>query len=159
MPCRARTIVQRHCALRASRPQLKRDPLGGCNASQSAMASLKKLQAVAHDIAHHAQSSLSWIHPHLGEACAEAGVLDTSVELLMSSCPRGLAVRKPLELALSSLREKFFEMLSTYGLSREDVSAVRLEFRFSPLPRDNFSCAVRSVITARTGRVYDRTLF
>ncbi len=97
---------------------------------QSAMASLKKLQAVAHDIAHHAQSSLSWIHPHLGEACAEAGVLDTSVELLMSSCPRGLAARKPLELALSSLREKFFEMLSTYGLSREDVRAVRLEFRF-----------------------------
>ncbi len=86
-------------------------------------------------------------------------MLDTSVELLMSSCPRGLAAPKPLELALSSLREKFFEMLSTYGLSREDVRAVRLEFRFSPLPRGNFSCAVRSVITARTGRVYDRTLF
>jgi len=138
VPWRARTSVQRHCALRARRRQLKRDPLGGCNALQSAMASLKKLQAVAHDIAHHAQSSLSWIHPHLGEACAEAGVLDTSVELLMSSRPRGLAARKPLELALSSLREKFFEMLSTYGLSREDVRAVRLEFRFSPLPRDKF---------------------
>ena len=30
MPWRARTIVQRHCALRASRPQLKREPLGRC---------------------------------------------------------------------------------------------------------------------------------
>ena len=29
MPWLARTIVQRHGALRASRPQLKRDPLGG----------------------------------------------------------------------------------------------------------------------------------
>jgi hypothetical protein len=26
---RARTVVQQHCALRARRPQLKRDPLGG----------------------------------------------------------------------------------------------------------------------------------
>ncbi len=29
MPRRARAIVQGHCALWASRPQLKRDPLGG----------------------------------------------------------------------------------------------------------------------------------
>ena len=123
------------------------------------MASLKKLQAVAHDIAHHAQSSLSWLHPHLGEACADAGVLDTSVELLTSPYPPGLAARKPLEAALVSLREKFLDLLTNYGLGPADVTAVRLEFRFSPPPRDNFSCAVRSVITARTGRVYDRTLF
>ena len=29
MRCRARTIVQLHCAVWASRPQLNRDPLGG----------------------------------------------------------------------------------------------------------------------------------
>ena len=123
------------------------------------MASLKKLQAVAHDIAHHAQSSLSWLHPHLGEACAEAGVLDASVELLTTPYPPGLAARKPLETALVSLREKFLDLLNNYGLGPGDVTAVRLEFRFNPQPRDNFSCSVRSVITARTGRVYDRTLY
>jgi hypothetical protein len=124
------------------------------------MGSLKKLQAVAHDIAHHAQSSLSFVHPHLGEACSEAGVLDVSIELLdVAPYPTGLSERAPLTLALGALHQRFLELLSRYDLSAADLSGARLEFRFKPERRDHYSCHVRSVLTAKSGRVYDRALF
>jgi hypothetical protein len=59
------------------------------------MASVNKtLRGVAHDIAHHAQDGLSWVHPHLFLACHDAGVTSAEFELLEKSpYPSGLSER------------------------------------------------------------------
>jgi hypothetical protein len=68
------------------------------------MASLKTLQSVAHDIAHHAQSSLGWLHPHLSQACRAAG--RTTVQIRLTDAdpyPQLLEPMEPLRLALLGL--------------------------------------------------------
>src|SRR6266516_1415231 len=97
------------------------------------MASLKPLNGVAHDIAHHAQSGLSWLHPHIGEMCRKAGVNKAVVEITESQpYPPGLERYKPLELALESLHKKLLEILQKQSLSLADVASLQLEFTFSP---------------------------
>lgn len=129
------------------------------------MASLKELQGVAHNIAHHSQSSMSWLHPHLGQACHLAGVSAAEVELLSAKpYPLGLPTHellpslKPLELALQGLQTKFWEILKQQGLCRADISSVRLEFHFGALPRDAYLCSVAAVITATTGKVFQQSV-
>lgn len=80
------------------------------------MSSLKQLQGVAHNIAHHSQSSLSWLHPHLGQACDHAGVTAADLELLAAQpYPSGLPTHellprlKPLEMVLQALQAKFWD--------------------------------------------------
>jgi hypothetical protein len=39
-------------------------------------------KALAYSMAHHSQSYLSYLHPHLGEACEAAGVGEITLDLL-----------------------------------------------------------------------------
>jgi len=121
------------------------------------MPSIKLLRSVAHNIAHHAQSCLSWLHPHMGEACRLASVTCADFELLTEQpYPSMLPRFEPLALALQGLQTKFWEILHLTGLPRESVQSVRLEFYFSPSRTDDYSCAVRAVITASDGKVFDK---
>jgi hypothetical protein len=121
--------------------------------------SLKNLQAVAHDLGHHAQSGLAYLFPHLGQVCLAAHTLEADVDLLAEQpYPSGLPQHGPLSLALASLRRRFFEILAKYDLEPDDVVAVQLHFMFPPAPRDHSIYAVRSSVTARSGRVYERAL-
>jgi hypothetical protein len=123
------------------------------------MTSLKNLQAVAHDIAHHAQSGLSWLHPHFGRACREASVLETSIDLLVQHpYPAGLPSHEPLALALTGLHQRFLDMLSRYHLREADVESAELHFAFKPDPRDDYSCLVRSVLRSGAGRTYEQVM-
>lgn len=122
----------------------------------TAMTSLKQLKGVAHDIAHHAQSGLSFVHPHLGQACRAAGVTSAWLDLLEERpYPEGLPVLRPLELALGALRDKFVQMAGSKGIPPSEVEAVRLEFTFPPSD-DNYSCSVGASITDRGGKSYQR---
>ena len=122
------------------------------------MASLKTLQGVAHNLCHHAQSGLSWLHPHLGRACRAAGVSTAGLDFLDERpYPPGLPPSEPLGKALSSLGCRFWEMVEHQGLSRESVQSVRLEFTFRDLSSD-YDCSVSAWVTSSRGRVYHRHL-
>jgi hypothetical protein len=121
--------------------------------------SFKGLAGVAHDIAHHAQSGLSYLYPHLGRACAEAGLLAVRVELLDSMpYPIGLRPYQPLATALQSLRDRLVEILALHGYDVEDVAAADLTFSFPAMPRDHSLFSVRARLTASTGRSYEQTV-
>lgn len=127
------------------------------------MASLKEPNGVAHNIAHHSQSSMSWLHPHLGQACQLAGVSAATLEFLEAQpYPTGLPTQellprlKPLKMALKGLQAKFWEILEQQALCRADVSSVRPEFDFWSSPVDAYSCSVSTVIMAANGKVFER---
>ena len=121
------------------------------------MATQRELLGIAHNIAHHAQSGLSWLHPHLAEACRFALVDAAEVELLdPQPYPLALPRRKPLEGALQDLQTRFWGMLELQGISRDSVQSVRLKFLLSPSRTDNYSCAVTAVITASNGKIFQK---
>jgi hypothetical protein len=121
--------------------------------------SLKDLQGVAHDVAHHAQSSLACLYPHLGRACQEAGLRNASVSLLQDDpYPSTLVRHEPLALAIGSLRRRFFEILASYGYVPSDVASVELSFTFPPSQGDGSIYAVQAIIKTPDGRIYERLL-
>jgi len=116
--------------------------------------SMKKLAAVAHDVGHHAQSALSWLHPHLGEAALAERRSVVSLDLAAPEpYPEAVAEYEPLRLALRGLREKYQEILAGYDLSASDVHSALLEFEF-PLAQDLHSCRVGVLLRAANGKQY-----
>lgn len=122
------------------------------------MAKVAVLNGVAHDIAHHAQSGLSWLYPHLGEACREAGATSTTVDLARPQpYPKGLPIREPLLLALGALRQTLASLLEKHGFSLGDLAEAELEFRFPEAYGDGSLYSVRSRLVCR-GRTFERYL-
>jgi hypothetical protein len=114
------------------------------------MSNLDRLNGVAHDIGHHAQSGLSWLYPHLGEACRDAGVLVAAVDLVHDApYPEDLPERRPLALALCAMRGKLASILERHGFALEDLVEARLEFTFPPGYGDYCSYQVRSTLVSR----------
>jgi len=117
------------------------------------MAKLKELGCVAHNLAHHSQSSLSWLHPHLAKACWKAGIEGVSFDLLPNNpYPPGLPDSKPLRLALASLRDWFLGQLDHLGHDRSTVRRAILTFRFRN--DDGFNSAVAATIETNAGKEY-----
>jgi hypothetical protein len=113
------------------------------------------MNGVTHDIAHHAQSGLSSLYPHLGEACRDAGVLTASVDLVDERpYPVGLPDKTPLVLALSSMRKTLAAILEKHGFSLADVTSAQLEFTFPSGYGDASLYSVRSTLVCR-GRTFE----
>ena len=116
------------------------------------------MNGVTHDIAHHAQSGLSWLYPHLGEACRDAGVLVTSVDLVDGQpYPRGLQYKEPLALALVSMRQMLAAILEKHGFDFTELTTAQLEFTFPTGYGDGSLYSVRSTLVYR-GRTFERLL-
>lgn len=121
------------------------------------MASLKPLKGVAYDIAHHAQSGLSYLHPHLGEMCREAGKTEATIDLMAkNSYPTELREYKPLKLAIGALKEKFAIILSKREMSLDFISELKLKFIF--YTADYSLCAVESTLVKTSGITYVHTV-
>ncbi len=121
------------------------------------MTRLDRLNGVAHDLGHHAQSGLSWLYPHLGRACQEAGVRAVALDLRSSSpYPSELRHHEPLAKALLALRQKFIEILAKHGQRIDDLSAACLEFGFPPGYGDGSLYAVICTLEAK-GRRFEHT--
>ena len=121
------------------------------------MSKLATLAGVAHDIGHHAQSGLAWLYPHLGQACASAGLLSVTIDLLSERPdPLGVPVQEPLGHALNALHLTFVDLLASYGFSPSDITAASLEFTFPPGYGDYSLYRVRSVLTSK-GRTFEFT--
>jgi hypothetical protein len=118
-----------------------------------AKASIKRLRGVAHNLAHHAQSGLSYLHPHLAEACKKAAIQSVSFDLLPESpYPSELASCEPLRLALVELREWFFGQLDHLGHDRSNLDHVFLAFEFRGA--DPYDSEVAAAIRTTTGKEY-----
>jgi hypothetical protein len=117
------------------------------------MSSQRALAGVAHDIAHHAGSGLSYVHPHLYPVCKAAGLREATIDLLAEApYPLGLPQAEPLRLSLIALRNKFFAILSANGFVPSDVAAVSLRFQFPLLGADGYTCQVGARLQSSHGR-------
>ena len=119
------------------------------------MGTLKKLKGVAYDVAHHAQSGLSFLHPHIGEACKEIGVSEATVRLLSENpYPENLPIKKPLQLAIGSLKNKYEEIMSKMELPLSSVKSLDIIVIFCN--SDNYTCSVKSIMETDTGKTYEQ---
>jgi hypothetical protein len=123
------------------------------------MTSARILAGVAHDLAHHTQSSLSWIHPHIEEGLREAGEFDTTFELLADApYPPNIGEKEALRLALKSLKQKFFEIADRNGFMPHAVKSALLTIQIPRFGGDSHTCSVRATITASNGHTYSATV-
>jgi hypothetical protein len=123
------------------------------------MPSQKILSSVAHNIAHHAVSGLSYVHPHLKPALVEIGLNSISIDLLKPSpCPIQLQSNKPLVLALAGLHSKFEEILEAEGLSISSLQSAQLLFDFPSNYSDNYCSDCHASLTAVTGKTYRQSV-
>lgn len=121
------------------------------------MSSLRNLNGVAHSLAHHAQSGLSYLHPHLAEACSAIGVNVATVEVMSQQpYPAGLPASKPLELALGELHQFFSALLQKHHVSPEQVQSCLLTFTFKSATHSPFLCDVACSIATQTGKIFSR---
>jgi len=121
------------------------------------MASHKPLKGVAYDIAHHAQSGLSYLHPHMGEMCRAVGLTKATIDLMAKdSYPAELKEYKPLKLAIGALKEKFMSILSKREMSLDFIKELKLKFIF--YTSDNSLCIVESTLVKTSGITHIQTV-
>ncbi len=122
------------------------------------MTKMAELAGVAHNIAHHCASGLSFISPHLAQALRAAGEDTTAIELLVQNpYPPKIAEVQPLRLSLASLKVTVQGMLQKHGFNQDNILSIVLHATPPPWDRDGSSYVLhtRAVITAKNGRVYD----
>jgi hypothetical protein len=120
------------------------------------MPSLKRLNSVCHSTAHHAVSHLSYLHPHLRQACRLAGRNSVNVSLLEENpYPLELPHLQSLFLAFSELKQKFIEILESEGFSIDDIHSATLRFEFEPKFSDDFSSNCLAQLTSASGKSYE----
>jgi hypothetical protein len=121
------------------------------------MASQKPLKGVAYDIAHHAQSGLSYLHPHMGELCKEIGITQITLDLMADNTyPEALREYKPLKLAIGELKDKFHSILNKREMKLNFVSELALKFVF--YAGDNYLCTVESTLVKTDGTKHIQTV-
>ena len=120
------------------------------------MTKISALAGVAHNIAHHSASGLSYLSPHLAHALRSAGLHTTEIELLSAApYPPNAAELEPLRLALGTLKSTVESLIEKHGFAQSDFASVVLHATPAPWDKDGYSLHTRAVITAKNGRVYD----
>ena len=118
------------------------------------MKGAKRLRSIAHDIAHHAISGLSYVHPHLGERRETEHFDQISVDLLI---PRFSPVLKHLpreiELSTQALRDKFATFLVSKSVDRSEIESAVATFVYRG--RSSWPYACRVQIKAASGQVIE----
>ena len=114
------------------------------------------LAGVAHDIAHHAGSGLSYISPHLAQALRAKGATTTEIDLLSAApYPPNAIELEPLRLALGSLQQTVRALLEKHGFALADVSSVILHATAAPWDNSGYLLHTRAVLRSSAGRTYD----
>ena len=120
------------------------------------MGRIAVLAGVAHDIAHHAASSLAYLSPHLALALRAAHQQTTQMDLLDASPYPGLVAElAPLRLALAALHVTALRILETHDLQVSDLSSMVFHATPSPWDQQGYGLHTRMVIVARSGKVFD----
>ena len=120
------------------------------------MSKHSELAGIAHNIAHHAGSGLSYLSPHLAQAIRATGAVTTQIDLLSKQpYPSNAVELKPLRLALAALRSTVQALLERHGFSGADVSAITLEATPAPWDKDGYLLHTRAVVISSKGRTFD----
>jgi hypothetical protein len=115
-----------------------------------------ELAGIAHDIAHHSGSGLSFLNPHLAIALRSAGMESAEIDLLRPApYPPVTTESEPLRLALARLHEFTVNLLRKHGFGVDEVSGVTLFASPAPWDADGYLLHTRTVITSRKGRKFD----
>lgn len=118
------------------------------------MASHKRLKSVVQSTAHHAVGALSFVHPHLGQACEADGI--DSIEVYLSEtepCPNRFLDIEPLRLALNTLKETFYSLVVTEGFELKDIESAKLVFEFKHGQLDHY-CSVCTASLVSASKTY-----
>ena len=120
------------------------------------MGRIAVLAGVAHDIAHHAASALSYLSPHLALALRAAHQPTTQMDLLdPAPYPALVTEQAPLRLALVALHVTAMRILQTHGLQVTDLRSMLFHATPSPWHQQGYGLHTRMVIVARSGKVFD----
>ena len=120
------------------------------------MAKYSELSGIAHNIAHHAGSGLSFISPHLAHALRAKGIGTTEIDLLAASpYPPGGADLKPLRTALLSLQSTVRALLQKHGFELDSVDSITLYATPAPWDKEGYLLHTRAVVVGGNGRAYD----
>jgi hypothetical protein len=116
---------------------------------------VRVLSSVAHNFAHHAASSMSWLHPHAYRAAQAASVGELDFDL-MAPFPLPLpSVEPPLRLACEGLRSKFVEILEKDGFALSQLRSARLTMRFST--SDEYYCVTTCRLETLDGKAFEKS--
>jgi hypothetical protein len=120
------------------------------------MPTRRALTGVAHDIAHHSASGLSYLSPHLAQALRDAGLNTTQIELLdINPYPPGAPELEPLRLALGRLHSTVEGIFRKSGFDLSDVRSVQLQATPAPSDPLGYLLHTRVLITADNGKTFD----
>jgi len=123
------------------------------------MPSIKRLSSVCHSIAHHAVSGLSYVHPHLRQACKTVGINMVTIDLMREQpCPDQFLSIDPLRLSLKALQEKFKEILKAEGFTIDEIEAIELRFEFTEEFPDDYCNNCYARLVSRSGKVYEHAV-
>ncbi len=120
------------------------------------MTKRKRLNSVAHSIAHHAVSALSYVHPHLGEACADVGVHHVVIDVMQDDpCPPEFRDRRPLRLSVGKLKETLSGILESEGFSLDALREAKLTFYFKQNRTDHYCSICNAVLVDSEGTTHE----
>jgi hypothetical protein len=119
------------------------------------MPTVRALGSVAHDIAHHAASSVSWLHPHAGKAARAAGMGELRFDLLAVSPLDLPSLEGPLRAATDGLQRKLVEMLEKHGFAKSILQSAVLVMQF-PTSSDDY-CVTISRLETTARKIFEKT--
>lgn len=123
------------------------------------MASTKRLNSVAHSIAHHAVSGLSYLHPHLSKACEAEGTTYVEIELLAEEpCPILFRKNNPVLLSIRELKNFYLRLLESEGFRKDDLTETHLLFSFDLKRFDHYCSVCTATLKANDGKVFEKTV-
>jgi hypothetical protein len=102
---------------------------------------------------------MSYVHPHLGQACDHANLSTVTVDLLADDpYPKILGESEPLRLALGGLKERFKALLQSEGFSSHQLSVAKLCFEFEPGFPDYYCSKCNSYIEEPSGKHFSHAV-
>jgi len=123
------------------------------------MSSHKRLNSVAHSLAHHAVSGLSYVNPHLSEACEKVGLHCIEIELLTkNSCPLQFLGNEPLELSLNELKLTLMKILKSEDYEPSQLKSAKLEFSFYHDKNNYYSSDCKATLHSTENRIYEKAV-
>ena len=117
------------------------------------MPTARVLQSVAHNIAHHAASGLSFLHPHAYRGLHALGLNQLTFDLLQSSPLSLEQIETPLSLSANALQKKFRDILNSAGFQADDLIGAILEMRFPS--GDEYICDTACSLTTKDGKSFN----
>jgi hypothetical protein len=119
------------------------------------MTSSKRLSSVSHSIAHHAVSSLSYVHPHLRQAASKLSEALVIVDLLADEpCPKRYLSIEPVRLSLNVLKSRFCEILQSEGFEYSDLVFAGVMFEFTAEFPDDYCSNCHALLISKNEREY-----